>query len=247
MTLPLSFEQLELDLFPSPSFLDLLNEYSPGVLTLETSNRLKRSWYVSLNTKHGVRHLVVPAWMESAPKEIKKALIEWALLTNSSRSRNKQNPAKKVLEKTIQTYMTASGRAVKNKSRKVPPHYETHGKVYDLLEVFSLLNTQYFNGSLASHLRWGQHMLRSFQVNKTDNNGNRYSLITIARMYNKPNIPRFAIESIMYHEMLHVAIPPVKVGNRNSIHGPLFKKTEQSFPHYKQWREWEKHFVRSLW
>jgi hypothetical protein len=53
-------------------------------------------------------------------------------------------------------------------------------------------------------------------------------------------VPRFAIEGILFHEMLHIAYPPVIRDGRNVIHGPKFKQNERSFPQHKDWVEWEK-------
>ena len=63
-------------------------------------------------------------------------------------------------------------------------------------------------------------------------------MITIAGIYNDPTVPRFAIESIMFHEMLHIAIPPFQKNGRNVIHGSAFRQAEKTFPHYHTWRQW---------
>jgi alpha-N-acetylglucosamine transferase len=50
--------------------------------------------------------------------------------------------------------------------------------------------------------------------------------------------------------MLHIAIPPCKKNGRQIIHGPDFKKAENSLPYIKQWHAWEKNdmhkIIRSL-
>jgi hypothetical protein len=109
-----------------------------------------------------------------------------------------------------------------------------------LREVFSSLNATYFNGTLTSFIRWGKSRGRSYQTTFTDEQGKRQNLISIAQLYNRPDVPRFAMESIVYHEMLHIAIPPFKRNFKNIIHGRDFKRAEQSFPYFTQWRQWEK-------
>jgi hypothetical protein len=89
-------------------------------------------------------------------------------------------------------------------------------------------------------VRWGSHPLRSYQSCKRGPAGEKYNLITIGTIYNGPNVPRFAIEGILFHEMLHIAYPPVISNARNVIHGPQFKQRERSFPQYREWFEWEK-------
>jgi hypothetical protein len=75
---------------------------------------------------------------------------------------------------------------------------------------------------------------------KIDPAGNRVNLITIAGVYDLPTVPRFAIEAILHHEMLHIAIPPVRGTGRSVIHGSAFKTAEKKFEHYLKWRAWEK-------
>jgi len=236
----LTYEQLTLDLFPSLSFGEILAQNSGSILSISTSNRLKRSWYVKMNPHSGERKLFVPKWMETAPTHIKQTVVEWALLIRSTRFHNRKNPRKKELERTVLRYMTEHNMTTRNRSHTDPAQFVTLGRVYDLTEIFNYVNFRYFKNELRSAVRWGKHPLRSFQTHKIDISGNRYNLITIATMYNKPDVPRYAIEAIMHHEMLHIAIPPTKRGARNIIHGRDFKEREQSFPAHTLWREWEK-------
>jgi predicted SprT family Zn-dependent metalloprotease len=59
-------------------------------------------------------------------------------------------------------------------------------------------------------------------------------------------VPRHAIEGIVFHEMLHIAIPPYKRSGKNVIHGPEFRKAERGFPHFNAWRKWEKEHLKSI-
>ncbi|NLE01045.1 MAG: hypothetical protein GX640_14350, partial [Fibrobacter sp.] len=71
-------------------------------------------------------------------------------------------------------------------------------------------------------------------------------LITIAGVYNHPDVPLFAIEAVMYHEMLHIAVPPFKKNGRFVIHGPEFKARERQYASYEKWHEWERSSLRKL-
>jgi hypothetical protein len=149
---------------------------------------------------------------------------------------------KKHLERIIRGYIGTHGTAPQKKSRFDPEQKPAHtrGRIYDLREVFDCVNAISFNGSLSSFLRWGAPRSRtSYHMIKIDPAGNRVNLITIAGVYDLPTIPRFAIEAIMHHEMLHIAIPPVRGNGRSVIHGSAFKAAEKKFTHYPKWRAWE--------
>ena len=47
-------------------------------------------------------------------------------------------------------------------------------------------------------------------------------------------MPRYAIEYLVYHEMLHLKHPVKLRGSRRCVHGPEFQKEEKLFPHLQQ-------------
>ncbi|MBD3358073.1 MAG: hypothetical protein GF363_13020 [Chitinivibrionales bacterium] len=100
-------------------------------------------------------------------------------------------------------------------------------------------------------IRWGsQTSTTSFHRHGFDTKGKRFDLITIAGLYNHPEVPRFAIESVVCHEALHIIHPPYKKNGRTIYHGPAFREAERALPHYEQWRVWERchagRLIRSL-
>lgn len=240
-------EQLELALFPSPSFNELFHRQGIANLNIVFNKRLKRGWNVKVNNLFGKRTLTVPAYFEDAPENIKSALMEWALMPATRRRKKGTANArrKKQLEHLVWEYVEASGNKAERKFSINPDTLRTAGRIYDLREVFSTINAVYFAGGLVSHIRWNKSNSRSYQTNYIDPQGKRNSLISIARTYNRPDVPRFAIEGIVFHEMLHIAVPPYKRGHQNIIHGAEFKRAERQFPFFKEWRRWEKDHLKS--
>jgi hypothetical protein len=240
--------QLSLQLFTPPTFTELLTGIHGAAHSLEiiVNPRLKRGWRVKVPAIPGKRQLIIPCHLEQAPQEIKEALIEWALLPcRSRRALKKQLRERRAhLEKAVWCYVESlPGSPGLRKSRFNASAFteKTRGARYDLREVFDAVNTSYFNRSLSAVVRWGERGSKtSYHTVKTDVTGNRVNLITIAGVYNHKNIPRFAIEGIMYHEMLHIAVPPYKKNGRMVIHGIEFKAAESKFSHYIDWRNWEK-------
>lgn len=242
-------EQLSLDLFPSSSFTSLCNEYRDRKLTFHLSKRLKSSWYVKIHPGSNTRELHIPAVLNDAPDLIKRALIEWAWLPKA-RKRDQKTAVrlkKRHLETVIRSHLEREVPSPAVRSRNSPGQiWPTRGSTWDLKEVFDTLNRRWFDSALSSLLRWGAVASKtSYEITRKDDNGNPWHCITIAGTYNHPDVPRFAIEAIMFHEMLHIHIPPRKVHGRNSIHGPDFREKERAFPHYRKWVTWERrHFHR---
>jgi hypothetical protein len=113
--------------------------------------------------------------------------------------------------------------------------------------VFDHINARYYDSSLRSYVRWGERAsITSYQTARDAPDGSRYNLITIAGAYNHPSVPRYAIEGIMYHEMLHIAIPPVVSGGRRTVHGREFRRAERRFEHFREWCSWQRTHLRTL-
>jgi hypothetical protein len=238
--------QLSLPLFDPPTFDALLRQRAVhGVLSVIVNPRLRSGWQVKLLPFSNKRKLSVPRCFNDAPEEIKNRLIDWALLPCRPRGQHKSavRRQRSLLEKELWNYLGSLPNAPRRTSRFNPDTFpsDSRGRVFDLQEVFATVNAAHFNGALSALVRWGKARSKmSYHMTKNDAKGNKVNLITIAGVYNHPEVPRFAIEAIMYHEMLHIAIPPHKNNGRNVIHGKEFKEREKIFSHYPEWRKWER-------
>jgi hypothetical protein len=235
-----------LSLFDAPSYQELvaMNGQSER-LSVTVQPRLKKGWQVRIARGSPVRQLHIPPYLSDAPHDVKQALIHWALLPIRPTRPHKQTITrlKKNLERIVWNYALKTGNLPSRRTTFDPDALiaTSRGTVYDLREVFDSINRHWFDGTLVSFIRWGTPGSRtSYQMQKTDRSGNRVNLITIAGVYDHPRVPRFAIESIMYHEMLHIAIPPDVRNGRRVVHGAAFKAAEKRFPRYLEWRAWEK-------
>jgi hypothetical protein len=60
-------------------------------------------------------------------------------------------------------------------------------------------------------------------------------------------VPRFFVEFIIYHELLHAVCPPEGQRNGRRIHTDEFQRLEREFPRYEEAMEWEsEHLERFL-
>jgi predicted SprT family Zn-dependent metalloprotease len=65
-------------------------------------------------------------------------------------------------------------------------------------------------------------------------------LIRIHPALDRSFVPRYFIESVVYHEMLHHIHPiPVK-GGRRQFHTAEFKEQEKRFHQYQKAKRWER-------
>jgi hypothetical protein len=59
-------------------------------------------------------------------------------------------------------------------------------------------------------------------------------------------VPRYFVEFIVYHELLHHVIPPVRRNGRYEIHSPVFRRREREFPAYAEALAWRQCWLRRL-
>ena len=66
-------------------------------------------------------------------------------------------------------------------------------------------------------------------------------LIRIHPALDEDWVPENFVDFVVYHELLHVVVPPIvdEAGNRN-LHPPEFREREQRFPHYEEAVAWER-------
>ena len=107
------------------------------------------------------------------------------------------------------------------------------GRYYDLDEVFETLNTRFFHGLLGRpQMSWSgersRHLLGHYDA--------AHNAIIISKVFDQEQVPRLAMEYIVYHEMLHLKHPVKMRGGRRSVHGKEFREEEKGFPHFEEAR-----------
>jgi hypothetical protein len=101
------------------------------------------------------------------------------------------------------------------------------GRFYNLDEVFDSLNFRFFGGLLGRpELTWSEHHAKR-SLGHYDASHNT---IVVSRVFDRPSSPRYAIEYLLYHEMLHLKHPVRMRGLRRCVHSAAFKAEEAQFP-----------------
>ncbi|HZQ20648.1 MAG TPA: SprT-like domain-containing protein [Terriglobales bacterium] len=101
------------------------------------------------------------------------------------------------------------------------------GRAYDLDEIFDQLNLRFFHGLLARpEMTWSSERAR----NRLGHYDPAHNAIVISRVFDHPRVPRYAVEYIVYHEMLHLKHPVTLKGSRRCVHSSEFQAEERAFP-----------------
>ena len=105
------------------------------------------------------------------------------------------------------------------------------GRYYNLEEVFDTLNLRFFGGLLGRpELTWSEHHAKR----SLGHYDAAHNTIVVSRVFDRPSSPRYAIEYLLYHEMLHLKHPVRMRGIRRCVHPREFKAEEAMFPQLKE-------------
>ena len=105
------------------------------------------------------------------------------------------------------------------------------GRFYHLEEVFDSLNSRFFGGLLGRpELTWSEGMAKR----SLGHYDAAHNTIVVSRVFDRPSSPRYAVEYLLYHEMLHLKHPVRMRGIRRCVHSREFKAEEALFPQLKE-------------
>lgn len=113
------------------------------------------------------------------------------------------------------------------------------GRHYDLEQIFDDLNARFFHGLMGRpQMTWsGNHSRRSLGHYDPAHN-----TIVVSQVFDHAEMPRYAVEYLVYHEMLHLRHPVKLRGSRRCVHSTAFQAEEKLFPHLEE----AKKFLRQL-
>ena len=105
------------------------------------------------------------------------------------------------------------------------------GHYYNLEEVFDSLNERFFNSLLGRpELTWSESVARR----SLGHYDAAHNTIVVSRVFDRPSSPRYAVEYLLYHEMLHLKHPVRMRGLRRCVHSREFKADEARFPQLRE-------------
>jgi hypothetical protein len=104
------------------------------------------------------------------------------------------------------------------------------GRHHDLEAIFHGLNQCFFHGQIPpSRLGWSHKNSRRILGHYDSGHGT----IIVSRKLDAPSVPRYLVEYVVYHEMLHIRFPVERRGHRRVVHSREFREAEKKFPQYE--------------
>ena len=127
----------------------------------------------------------------------------------------------------------------KSTPRKVT--IRTKGSHHDLKEIYHSINQKYFSEKISASITWGAKSPKQSAAKRTLGSYSYHNnIIRINPRLDSIKVPRYYMEFLVYHEMLHADIGVKNVNGRRIVHSGEFKKREKEFSQYKRAVEWEK-------
>ncbi len=193
----------QVDFYPYSSLVLTIRRRDERVC-VRFSDLLKRA---PLDVLEGAAALILGRmYRRKAPRVLVQTYLEYA---RSDRVRNRINQMRS------------------RRVRRVPTLAQ--GRHHDLSTMFDQLNHQYFEGALVRpHVGWSTRSWRR-QFGCYDPGPNQ---IVLNRRMDRPAVPHFVVEYVLYHEMLHVKHPTRRSGCSLLSHSPEFRAEEKRFAHF---------------
>jgi len=124
-----------------------------------------------------------------------------------------------------------------------PPAGSADGRHVDLAAACRSVNAQFFDGQApVVGVAWTPR--RSFR--RLADCHPEAGIIRVSRLLDSPRVPPYYIEYLIYHELLHLVVPPVMRGGRRCFHHLAFQRLERRFPQYREAREYQEQMLLSL-
>jgi hypothetical protein len=150
---------------------------------------------------------------------------------------------------SIARYIEQHRQSIRRPERR-PIALATRGRHHDLQALCSAINERYFAGEVSVNVTWARSQTgrpnsgrRSIKLGSYTS---RDRLIRVHPALDAAFVPRYFVEYIIYHEMLHHVLPPKLQNGRRELHGPAFVARERQFEDYQAALQWERENLGKL-
>lgn len=121
--------------------------------------------------------------------------------------------------------------------------FGAEGRYFDLREIFDKLNARYFRNRLRGYrIMWSRRRRerpKAYIVFGSIQEEDR--LIRIHPLLDRQFVPRWYVEYVVFHEMLHAVVPDrYDSAGRRIVHHEGFLRRERRFRGYPRAIEWER-------
>ena len=204
-----------------------------------SNGRVRASFYPYKELKHswrtcdGALSFRVSDYMKGVPDEVMESLA-WHLLC---RARKKECPKGMAERYTALVHSRDfwEPRRLRYLSRSRNLSFRPKGNSRDLGEVFSYVNEYHFGSEVSRpDLAWIRESPRS----RVGFYHPPLRILAVNRALDSDYIPRFVLEFVMYHELLHDRIGPSVLPSRSIRHTKEFRTRERQFSQFDLAQEW---------
>lgn len=148
----------------------------------------------------------------------------------------------------LRRYIDGNEHLIRDAERPRSQQLDTQGAHFNLQELFDDLNARYFGGTIEAKITWGPRTRRKpgRESIKLGSYSIEERLIRVHPVLDAADVPRFFVEWIIYHEMLHEVHDMPIVDGRRVYHTPEFRRAEALFDRYAEAVLWERTQVHKL-
>ena len=124
------------------------------------------------------------------------------------------------------------------------------GRVYDLAVIRDRINSLHFSGSLECRIGWAKpgqrHRHARTRTLRYGTYNKALNLIRINPVLDDERVPAEFMDYIVFHEMLHAAVPSERGGTRWNHHHTSYRKLESQYPDHAKMQKLAAHLVTVL-
>lgn len=193
--------------------------------------------YVNVNSRikadSGKVFVRIAELLKNAPSKVHKALayILVAKLLDKKVPANARKVYREFLNK--EDFQNKVVKHKRKNGRKIIT--SPKGEFYNLENIFGKLNLIYFQNKIPKPtLSWSRR--KTFR--RLGHYDPIHDAVIISKSLDDKTVPKYVVEYVVYHEMLHIKHPVLQQNKRRCVHTPIFKRDEEKFAYFKESAKW---------
>jgi predicted metal-dependent hydrolase len=194
-----------------------------------------RSTMVSFRRSANVLQLRLHHMFLDAPESVVRAVADYAGRGN------------RLAGGVLDDYIRGQQPRIRQERHEDEADLEPRGRYFHLQALFDQLNHAFFEDTIQARIGWGRmpprRRRKSIRLGVYDHQTRE---IRIHPALDRPEVPTYFVEFIIFHEMLHQLFPSSN-GNGRRVHHPrAFREREKAFPLYAAALRWERENLNLL-
>lgn len=152
-------------------------------------------------------------------------------------------PAREIYSNFIKTQEIRDKATENKKTRGRKIITSAQGDFYDLDKIFDDLNQTYFKDSLPKPvLTWS--LRKTYRI--LGHHDSAHETVVVSRSLDDKKVPKYVVEFVVFHEMLHIFHPTIHQNGRRYNHTPAFRRNEKKFLYFEEAENWIERNVKHL-